>query len=215
MKLAHLRQTLRYAGPLFSAIQLVKISIPRRWFDVECFEMFECGIARAASDLNVSRQVGWATQNDLDALAGIDRFRNKSAGWLRAGARAVALNADEKTVACLWMTSGYHDQDDWLRFTLRPHEIWTITIWVHPNYRGRGYHAQLWTYAVSALAEEGYRKILGHIDVLNRRSIRAFKKVGAKPLRRVLVFRLFGWTLARRDGRVQVGRWSPIRRYEI
>jgi RimJ/RimL family protein N-acetyltransferase len=215
MKPARLMQTLRYAGPLYSAIQLVKITIPRRLFDVECFEIFECGITKAASDSSLSPQVGWATQNDLDTLANIDRFRDRSASWLRAGARAIALNMDEKTVACLWITSGFHNQDDWLTFKLRPNEAWTITIWVHPDYRGRGYHAQLWTYAVAALATEGYQKILGHIDVLNRRSIRAFGKVGAKPVRRILVFRLFGWTLLKRDGHTHIGRWNQNRRFEL
>ena len=169
----HLWRKIRHLGPLYLAMQVVDIVVPKRLFFVEYFEIFGCELMTGAPNAKIDSEVRWATEDDLENLAKIGRFSNTIARWLGSDARAVVLVQSGTIVACLWIATGRHDQDDWLTFRLHPRDAWTITAWVLPDYRGRGYHARLWAYGTAALAAEGYRRILGHINILNRSSMLA------------------------------------------
>ena len=96
----------------------------------------------------------------------------------------------------------------WLRLEAPEMDTWGIAIWVAPEARGQGLAGQLRRRVAQEFRNAGFVHLLGTIDTPNTRSVRTFKKLGARFVGRVDFVWLFGFGLICFTSRPRVGRWT-------
>lgn len=100
---------------------------------------------------------------------------------------------------------------DFIRLEAPERDTWAIGIWVAPEARGQGLAVQLRRRVAQEFRNRGLTHLLGTISATNKRSIRTFKKIGAKFVGRVDYAWFYGLGVVWFDGRLRVGRWTKRR----
>ena len=92
-----------------------------------------------------------------------------------------------------------------LRFRPRSAYAWTaeLSIYIHPEFHGRGVGKLLYTRLIRTLTAQGYRRLLGSVTIPNAASERLHESFG---FRRAAHFDRQGW---------KFGRWHDVCYFEL
>jgi GNAT superfamily N-acetyltransferase len=114
--------------------------------------------------------------NPETSLAEIDRRR-------RAGERAALAWVDDALIGYRWETAGPRVVD-FLGKTIHPEpgDMIGSGMFVHPAFRGRGIAAALAAWQFDRARERGFRRAVVLVAALNTPSLRAFAKLGCRPV---------------------------------
>ena len=80
---------------------------------------------------------------------------------------------------------------DWLHIDLAKGDIHGKFLWVAPSARGRGLGPRLNRAADRLCLDAGYQRVVSGVSTFNTSALRADRKIGYRPIVRVLMMRLF------------------------
>jgi hypothetical protein len=107
----------------------------------------------------------------------------------RGDACLAALRAGE-VVGYLWLCfDGFEDDETGCRFRPAPGGAWDYDMWVAAGSRGGPVFPALWDAAWDLLRQRGYRWSASRVSAFNDQSLRAHRRIGARPTATILVLR--------------------------
>lgn len=208
------RKTLE-VGP-FYALQLICWEIFPSWlFDLNVWIVTVKEIQAYSEIRKHNSAIRWADEHDTDALTlcGLDRAKITSS--FERDVKIAVFEREGRIIAYAQYGTAAHEQDDWLIFKLKPHDVYGAGVWVAPDHRGQRIAGQVIAFARSHFARAGCRRSVGIINGLNRNSRRAHVKVGITELGRIFYLRLLGLEFLRYGRLIRIGRWHSRNRLEI
>ena len=212
---ARMRRKTAEVGPLY-ALQLIFWEIFPGWLiDLNVWIVTATQMRVSAAQQSHDAGLRWAGKDDVEALIRCGLDRAKIAAGLEPGCKIAVFERGGRIVAYARYGTAPYEQDDWLRFSLMPHDVYGAGMWVAPDYRGKGIAAQLIAFVWSHFVAAGCRRSLGIINVLNRNSRQACAKAGVTEAGRIFYLRLLGMAYLRYGSINRVGRWTPEKRLEI
>ncbi len=90
----------------------------------------------------------------------------------------------------------------------RADDIWHEYFEVAQKARGQGLGPKMRSHVIFDCQQRGFKRLLGNVEMLNRRSMRAMQKAEYKQLMQLWYFRFGKMTLIRYGGRTHIGRWD-------
>ena len=202
-------------GPLY-ALQLIYWEIFPSWlFDLNVWIVTVKEIQAYSEIRNHDSAIRWADENDMDALTLCGLNRTKIASSFERDGKIAVLEREGRIIAYAQYGTAAHEQDDWLIFKLKPHDVYGAGVWVAPDHRGQRIAAQLIAFARSHFARAGCQRSIGLINALNQNSRRAHVKVGITEFGRIFYLRLLGLEFLRYGRLHRIGRWHSQNRLEI
>ncbi len=201
---------------IFYALQTLKWRlISSRHFDVNLWIVGTREIQDLATVVEQRSAIRWATGKDIPQLieCGVkpDRLRENLAKRLK-----VAVYEEKGRIVAYgqYVVSSW-DQDDWLIFQFNKRDFFGAGSWVAPEFRGQNIAPQIYTFAWSHFARNGYKRTVGITNALNKNFFRASQKVGPATFDRFWYIRLFGFTYFQYGLYKKIGRWNPTNRMEV
>lgn len=216
-----LRRKISQVGLLYTVQLLLKQYIPSILFAVNSMEINGSDVRNLRRAPESDPNIRWASTDDFDFLVTSGYYSAEQTRALFArGARAAILVREGELLACMWLEAKAQVgeslvNEDWLRYALSPTDFWTINAWVASDERGRDVYAQVRDFAASDYARAGFTRLVGAVDSLNRNSLRAGRKKGARPIGRLYFLRFLGFTLVRFAGSTHFGWWGLGRRFVL
>lgn len=123
------------------------------------------------------------------ALASIPRPPAVIASRFAQNACCIGLFAENCLVGCAWLClDGYDEDEVRCRFEPRPAErcAWDFDVWIAEEHRIGFAFASLWSSVNAWLAEQGVEWTMSRISTLNPASLRAHRRLGARPVGRAI-----------------------------
>ena len=170
---------------------------------------------RAPSDTS-DRVSRFASRGDLELLGAFGHSRETLESRLGRGDRVFVLQRGAQLLGYAWFRSGVYEEEGLgIRFRIQDDEAWLYDAMIARSERGRGLYPGLLAAAGAALASTGVARIWIAVEALNRNSVEAHVRGGARPVATLRLFRVFGrsWLSgARQDGvsRTAPGSWPEI-----
>ena len=194
---------------------LLSFLLPRRLFRFDSVHIIALELASAFAPDGEAAGARCATEADTEALVTDLVGEKGQSDALRRlfdrGSDVWVVERSGKLVAYDICGARTKTFADFILLQAPAGDTWAIEIWVAPEARGQGLAVQLRRRVAQEFRKRGMARILGSISVTNKRSIHAFRKIGAKPIGRLDYFWVFGFGLVRIDGRFRVGRWTDRR----
>lgn len=206
---------LREIGPLYAAQKLQHRLVPAALLDLNVLVLSDSPLPDPADYTPPDPGLRWATIADVDALSATGFPPRAARERLERGMRAAILEREGRIVAYSWLELDSYDQDDWLRFIIPSDAGWHYQVWVAPELRGQGLFSTVRSFAAAGCAAGGRRRFMASIEILNRNSIRATRKIGGKWIGHVVYIRFLGFAAVWTNRRFRVGRWTPRSRLEL
>ncbi len=211
-----MNRKIREVGLLYTIQITVERLIPDALFRLRGAVFVDIDLRESRGNTGLDREVQWATEADLDALAIGYRTPAELRKRMRDGARVAYVERDGKVVSFAWFQPDFGDLNGWLRMTSLPGEdVWSIDAWTISAYRGQNLYPRILGVACAEFARAGYTRMLSVIMSLNRNSLKASEKIGTKRLVTLYYLRLLGLTLLWGELGFRLGRWSRKRYLEI
>ncbi len=117
-----------------------------------------------------------------------------------------------RLVAWCFLGLTHSEISDWLVIHAgSPTALWGAGTWVHRDYRGSGVAAEIRSHSFVWYRDQGYREQFSWINLTNRSSLRSSRKLGARPVGRIIFLRLCGVALVYDGRRWHLGRWTASR----
>ena len=202
-------------GPIYAAQLVFGRLIPSTLFALNAYSIMERNPSEGRPETDDTSDIRWMTEGEISLFTQTAYRPGLVRDRLRRGDRCVIMTVADELVGYSWYVFGRFDQSDWLRIIIPPDAVWTSDIWVAVAHRGRGNDARLKAFASKTFEDAGVTKILSIVDVFNRRSLRAHRKIGSRIHGRLYYFRFLGLTLAKAGATARLGRWNARRRYEL
>jgi len=204
---------IREIGPLYAGQRALWLFFPRRWFEINQWILMDTDLTRWRSGQTADGEFRWATTEDFGLLAEFGDSAKVRKAFDR-GHRIVVAVRDGKICGWIWFATGPLDYHDWLRLTLEKDECFFVDVLVDTAFRGQGIGPRMAHFAYGGLEREGYRKLWGFVDALNRASLNAYKE-SIPGTGRLFYARMLGLTYLRIGEFRRLGTWGPKRRWEL
>jgi len=202
-----IRRKFRAEGPLHTALVALNSILPRSMLDVRVWVVSSTDLSTFLDAEIPDDNVHWAGMASDDNPAPLGGEHAAIEDRLARGKLTVVIERDGRVVGWEMFAARVFVKEDWLRFTVRDREIYSIRIFVEPEYRGQGLAVRLASFAYRELARHGYLRDYGVTDALNRSSLRAHAKVRHLPVGWIAYGRCCGFTVIKIGRRVRVGFW--------
>jgi hypothetical protein len=215
------RRKTSQVGLPYTAQLLFKQYVPNFLFAVNALVITGSDVRNLRRAPESDPNIRWATADDIDLLVTSSLYSTEQTRALFArDARSAILVREGELLACMWLEAKAQVgeslvNEGWLRYGLSPGDFWTINVWVTSGERGRDLYSQVRDFAASDYARAGFTRLVGAIDSLNRNSLRAGRKKGARLLGRLYFLRFLGFTLVRFAGSTHFGWWGLGRRFVL
>lgn len=212
-----LRDKVRREGFAY-ALQLLSRRLPPALFYANRFIVFALDLpANPPGKAAEAEPAGLreASVADSEILAHEGRSRAEIEARFAGGARAWIEAREGRLLGHAWIDPRSLPWDRCLRLTGAAGDTWSIDGWVAPDQRGRGCYTRVKGAAAAGCAAAGHRRLLAAVDALNRNSVRANRAIGARPVSRGFILRLFGLCLIGHDGRLRAGIWTEAEPLEL
>jgi GNAT superfamily N-acetyltransferase len=132
--------------------------------------------------------IRWAGKQDLFALNALQGFVDDPGAMERAldkGDRCLLLEQDQKVFAFAWVTFRDYGLALWYTLKVEPGWSYLVYIFVHPEYGNQGVGAYLLGSLMTALREQGCRRLLSGMYGNWDASLRLHTKMGFRVQRRL------------------------------
>jgi len=191
--------------PIFQTLYGVELLI-RRWLPKwilhpRCMRLYEMPVPklRAGDTDRFSEGIEfrWATAEDTPLLE--KRFGERvTLRRLSYGHRAAILVKDGGLIGAAYFASrSFRDVDTDTRIILSFDENWLYGAWIHRKYRNRGNYSRLLRHAGEEVRHRGVRGLLLALDMLDVRTKRIHRRMGATPIGRIYGVRLANYNAYR------------------
>jgi GNAT superfamily N-acetyltransferase len=199
-------------GPRFTLYHLVSDwLLPKRLLQFGRIVVW-ARLLDAHSTAPVDPDVQLAPDDRAALLAEMPAVERAYWGGLCAGDAAVwTLREDGRLIAFAALRPGERRHPDWLLHRGRPGDIWGSGVWVHPDRRGAGLANRVRDAAAAALAQSGYTRRVGIVEVANRSSIRSAQKGLYTSLATIAYLRVLDFAVVRAGHRWFYGRCDADR----
>jgi GNAT superfamily N-acetyltransferase len=207
--LGDLARKRRESGGLYTAYLAVKRLVPPRVAAVDWVSIYGRRIAPSTPGRLAAAELRWAGPPDLAWLSSLGHAASGLARRMARGDRVAAMARDGELLGYTWFHQGPWEE---MGFRVRPgpDEIWGYDALVARAHRGRGIGPRLINTSGSALADEGFARVLSSVNNLNRNMLRVHERIGARSLVSLLVLRLGSVAVMRQRTRAGV-RWRAGR----
>ena len=186
--------------------------LPRRLFDYSIQVVVGRDLAEAGGTPAAVPGLRQAGPDDSALLTAFGTSREAIAGRFASGCRAWVIERDGRLIASDWLNPGAEKMIwEWLCLTGHPGDVWHEIVEVARDSRGQGLGPKIRGQVAADCAREGVRRLLGNVDIDNRRSLKALAKAGYRPLARFFYLRCGRLTLVIHRGRPRIGLWSARR----
>lgn len=199
----------REDGWLFTAIKVLYGRVPESLFHAKGFIIVTGEPHESSTGQTCDIEVRSASPEDLDLLSDSDYPKSILRRWFKRGARVWLIEHEGRLLACYWLDGNdrYHLYD-WLVIKSEPKDVWVLWWWVAHGYRRQNLAYQIRTPGVLEYARNGFTRMLGAIDAMNRNALRASQKLGWKPIGRLFILRGLGITFVYLGKSLRIGRWD-------
>ncbi len=155
-----------------------------------------------------------ASLADADLLSVFGTSLPAIEGRFESGNRAWLIEREGRAIACDWLGADNRKSIwEWLILQGRVDDIWHEYFEVVQEARGQGLGPRMRAHVIHYCEQKGYSRLLGNVELDNRRSLRAMQKAGYKQLVRFWYVRFGNKTLVRHGGRTHIGRWDANNQY--
>ncbi|MFH1153280.1 MAG: GNAT family N-acetyltransferase [Pseudomonadota bacterium] len=137
---------------------------------------------------------GFLGSQDMKSVAALISWPSTEEEWqvrLGEGKLCFATWCENQVIACIWV-----DLDvckaKWATVNLQPHEAYLFALCTREDFRGRQIAQHLIVHCQRALGEMGRKTLYSHCSIVNRSSVKFFRRLGATFLKRGVYIDLFG-----------------------
>lgn len=188
----------KYRSIVFRLLDYVPDSILEydRFYIVRCID-FKSRLVRELRN-GITFSIVAYTDSDLDLIGKQLNINKKIINFHLAGAKEktkiIKIHKNERCIAVAFVKiadeiksfSGYQ-----ISLEKNSSVTWFFGTYVHPDFRMRGYHANLIACAYDFSKMNGSKGLYGEIHYLNEKSIHAHKKLGFEVYRNMIYIKLF------------------------
>ncbi len=137
----------------------------------------------------------WADKSDSDHLTQSGFSAEQVHTYFDQGGRAAISTKDGKPVGSFWMFPETKVFDKWFRVDAALDEIISWQVYVDPEFRGERWFREIRRFVFPQLIDDGYERMLGIIDALNRSYLHAGARPERRNVGRIFCIRLLGLSL--------------------
>lgn len=207
-------RSLRTAGFVRTLQRFVQRVIPPALFDINVIIAIENPLDMWRDEVPSDQwQHRWGTRADMDDLMAGGLTRDQVETYMDADARPVISSKDGEFVGLTWPIPGALDNYGWMRVSPAPGDIWGGPAYTDPKFRGMRSHKESRMFAYPQLLDEGYKCIIGFVQLTNHSSLRVRASSARRYVGRIFYIRLLGVVLYRIQAKWGIGFWNKSRPY--
>jgi GNAT superfamily N-acetyltransferase len=206
-------QSLHNQGPLRTVQRSFQRLMPAAVFDVNTIVGVETSLRPILEDWtgtpkNEALLHRWATEDDIDHLTRGGLSPHDVRSFFDLGGIAAITTKDGNPVGYFWLFPTTKIYYSWLQLSAEPGGILGGHIYVAPEYRGERWFREVRKFVFPQLLDQGYERMLGFIDSLNRSSLRAGASQERRNIGRIFYLHCLGFVIFRINHIWRCGRYS-------
>lgn len=202
-------------GALYALQLIFRNVVSQDIVDFNSWAVWKIDLQATAGRVCDEPDIRWARPGDIDALTALGRPGEEFTGAFSCGRKIAVCECQGQIVGYYLVSTTSYERLTWLSVTVPPKCAYGLMLWTQPRFRGRSIGPRLVRFVQTALAREGYRSLIYHIDAMNRISLRANAKLDVGSLGRITYIRFMGLTYLRYRSMRRVGFWNAYRRLEL
>jgi GNAT superfamily N-acetyltransferase len=221
IKFQSVKRSLKYAGFLRALQRAFQRLVPNHVFDINGVVFIHADLSEVLDEckdlpINPDLRHRWSTAEDLDLLTCGGMTSDEVQQCFDAGGRAaITTTLDGEMVGYYWALPRYWDIYGWIRYQIEPQEYWGGHVFTSPAFRGQRMMQQIRLFAYGRLMSEGYVRVAGAVQSLNRSSLRVWSSPADRVAGRIFYVRMGSYVVYRMGRKWGAGFYAGSHPFEI
>jgi len=188
--------------------------VPRRWLDMDAFDLYMRPLTRDIEETDQRWAVRWATCEDADAFHEIDDAASEVVRSQLDNCFSVALVEEAGCIIAYKVMTTRCRRQKFFEFDLPDDSVFHVYLWVSPDWRSHGLVNVMHRFTSQRWRSYGYQRSFGTRSTLSR-LVAVKRENEGHILHHIFYIRVLGYTAIRTDRSWHLGRWSESNPFRI